>query len=424
VWSRLVILALFNALPVTAQTKPLVFYNVDVFDGYHILRGRTVTVVDGMIRSVSAAGVRPSDSAVEIDGAGRTLLPGLIDAHVHIGHEETLEQAAAFGVTTVFDTWGDPNTLFPLKKEIEQGEHPNAADFRTAGTGATVPGGHPTQTGAKFPTLGARDDVQAFVDARFAEDSDYLKIIYDHFLPTLSPEQLHALVLAAHKRNRLVVAHEGTQSEGLDEMRAGVDGVEHIFDDTRISREFLDTAVVTHTVLTPTLSIIQALSGKPTGSALATDPRFEPYILGWALQILTTKLPESVTKKHHYENAQAAVMALPDGGITILAGTDSPNPDTSYGVSLHQELLLLTECGLSNEEALRAATSSPAREFGLVDRGRIETGRRADLLLVKGDPSKDIRATRDIVGAWKMGIAIQREEVAKHAIESSKNRQN
>ena len=424
-WSRLVILALFSAPPVMAQTKPLVFYNVDIFDGYHILRGRTVTVEDGMIQSVTAVAVRPPDSAVVIDGAGRTLLPGLIDAHVHIGHEETLEQAAALGVTTVLDMWGDPNTLIPLKKEIERGQHPNAADFRTAGTGATVPRGHPTQiAGPKFPTLGAGDDVEAFVDARFAEGSDYLKIIYDHFLPTFPAEQLDALVIAAHKRNRLAVAHEGTQSEGLDEMRAGVDGVEHIFDDTPISREFLDTAVVTHAVFTPTLSIIQALSGKPTGSALATDPRFEPYILGWALQILTTKLPESVTKKHHYENAQAAVRALHDAGITILAGTDSPNPDTSYGVSLHQELLLLTECGLSNEEALRAATSSPAREFGLVDRGRIETGRRADLLLVKGDPSKDIRATRDIVGVWKMGIAIQRDEVAKHAIESRKNRQN
>src|SRR5438132_12272608 len=178
-WLHLLILALFNALPVMAQTKPLVFYNVDVFDGYHILRGRTVTVEGGMIRSVTAAGVKPPDSAVVIDGAGRTLLPGLIDAHVHIGHEETLEQSAALGVTTVLDMWGDPNTLMPLKKAIEQGEHPNAADFRTGGTGATVPGGHRTKmAGPKVATLGPGDDVQAFVDARFAEGSDYLKIIY------------------------------------------------------------------------------------------------------------------------------------------------------------------------------------------------------------------------------------------------------
>jgi imidazolonepropionase-like amidohydrolase len=118
------------------------------------------------------------------------------------------------------------------------------------------------------------------------------------------------------------------------------------------------------------------------------------------------------------------VRVLHDAGITILAGADVPNPGTSYGVSFHQELFLLTECGLSNEEALRAATSSPAREFGLIDRGRIETGRRADLLLVKGDPSKDIRATRDIVGVCKTGIAIERDEVAKRAAESRIDRQN
>src|SRR6267143_2124038 len=182
-------------------------------------------VKDGMIRSVTVAAVRPPDSAAVIDGAGRTLLPGLIDAHVHIGHEETLEQAAALGVTTVLDMWGDPSTLIPLKKKIEQGEHPNAADFRTAGTGATVPRGHPTQiAGPKFPTLGADDDVEAFVDARFAEGSDYLKIFYY----------------------------------------------------TPISLKFLETAVVTHALSTPTLSIIQALSGKPTRSALATHPSFEP----------------------------------------------------------------------------------------------------------------------------------------------------
>src|ERR1700675_3062362 len=138
-WPRLIILALFSALPVMAQTKPLVFYNVDVFDGYHILHGRTVTVEDGMTRSISVAGVRPPDSAVVIDGAGRTLLPGLIDAHVHIGREETLEQAAALGVTTVLDMWGDPNTLIPLKKEMEGGKNPNPAAFGPPGTGEKFP---------------------------------------------------------------------------------------------------------------------------------------------------------------------------------------------------------------------------------------------------------------------------------------------
>lgn len=432
----LIIFVLFNALAASAQTRSVdqmtalskntrvVFYNVDVFDGYRMLRSQTVTIENGMIQSVIATQAKTStDSSTAIDGHGMTLLPGLIDAHVHIGGgEQPLEQGAALGVTTVLDMWGDPLNLAHLEKEIARGEHPNAADFRTAGTGATAPNGHPTQMcGPPLPTLKPEDDVQSFVDARFAEGSDYLKIIYEHAFPTLSVEQLHALVLAAHKRNKLVVAHESKQFEGLAEMQAGVDGVEHIFDDAPISREFIETAVATHMVFTPTLSILQAVGGDPSGSALAADPRFEPYILGWALQILTIKLPPEMTKEHHYEVAKAAVRALYEAGVTILAGTDAPNPDTSYGVSLHQELLLLTECGLSPEEALRAATSGPAREFGLIDRGRIESGRRADLLLVKGDPTKDVRATRDIVGVWKAGVPIDRNAVAKMAAESRKS---
>jgi dihydroorotase-like cyclic amidohydrolase len=280
-----------------------------------------------MIQSVTTTETAPSvDAFATIDGHGMTLLPGLIDAHVHIGGgEQPLEQAAALGVTTVLDMWGDPGRLAPLEKEMARGEHPNAADFRTAGTGATVPKGHPTEMeGPPFPTLKPEDDMQSFVDARFAEGSDYLMIIYEHTYPTLSVEQLRALVLAAHKRNKLVVAHEGKQSEGLAEMQAGVDGVEHIFDDTLISREFIETAVATHMVFTPTLSIIQALGGDPSGSALAVDPRFEPYLLGWALQILTIKLPPELAQKHHYEIAKAAVRALHEGGLRFLRERTRP----------------------------------------------------------------------------------------------------
>jgi hypothetical protein len=135
-------------------------------------------------------------------------------------------------------------TFAPLEKEIARGEHQNAADFRTAGTGATVPKGHPTEMGGpSIPTLKPDDDIQSFVDARFADGSDYLKIMYEHAYPTLSLEQLRALVLAAHKRNKLAVAHESKQFEGMAEMQAGVDGVEHIFDDVPITREIIETAV-------------------------------------------------------------------------------------------------------------------------------------------------------------------------------------
>ncbi len=409
------------ALNLSAQTAPLVFYKVDVFDGYQMLRDQTVVVQNGMIRDVGASADSPP-AADFIDGTGKTLMPGLIDAHCHIASEESLEQAAALGVTTELDMFSDPKQLVPLRNAVENGKYPNAADFRTAGTGANAPGGHPSEMGGPpFPALGPNDDPQKFVDARFAEGSDYLKILYDHTLPGLSFQQLKDLVAAAHKRNKLVAVHETVQHDGLQAIEAGADDLEHVFADTPISREFLNAAVANHIVITPTLAVISAFTGKPTGPELAKDPRFAPYLLGWAVGILNVKLPAKVVQRGHYEYAQAAVRALHEAGITILAGTDSPNPDTGYGVSMHAELLLLTQCGLTPEEALHAATAAPAREFQLIDRGRIQAGRRADLLLMEGDPSKDIEATRNIQGVWKAGVKIDRSAIARAMDASRKN---
>jgi len=404
-----------------AQSGPQSFYNVDVFDGYQMLRGQTVEVENGVIREVRPATQRPS-KADFIDGTGKTLLPGLIDAHCHIGYqEEGLEQAAALGVTTELDMWGDPARLGTLRQEIKHGQHPNAADFRTAGIGASAPGGHPSEMeGPPYPKLGPQDDVQAFVDARIAEGSDYLKIIYDHLLPGLTFDQLRDLVAAAHRRNLRVVVHETMQKDGLEAIRAGADNVEHLFADTPIAAEFISAAVQNHTAITPTLAIISSAGGEARGAPVADDARFSPYLLGWNVRGLHSKFPEEFTKRTHFEYACAATKALRQAGAILLAGTDAPGPGTGYGLSMHVELQLLTECGLTAEEALSAATAVTAREFGLIDRGRIEVGRRADLLLVKGDPTKEIRATRDIVGVWIGGRKIDRDAVARMAEASRK----
>ena len=95
-------------------------------------------------------------------------------------------------------------------------------------------------------------------------------------------------------------------------------------------------------------------------------------------------------------------------GVPILAGSDAPNPGTAHGASMHRELELLVDSGLTPVEALRSATLVPARAFGLTDRGRVATGLRGDLVLVNGDPTTDILATRDIAGVWKRGVMIDR----------------
>ena len=110
-----------------------------------------------------------------------------------------------------------------------------------------------------------------------------------------------------------------------------------------------------------------------------------------------------------FEAALATVAELHAAGVELMAGSDAPNPGTAHGASLHHELELLVRAGLTPTEALRAATTTPARRFGLSDRGRIAPGRRADLLLVRGDPTADITATRQIERVWKNGAPVQRQ---------------
>jgi imidazolonepropionase-like amidohydrolase len=100
----------------------------------------------------------------------------------------------------------------------------------------------------------------------------------------------------------------------------------------------------------------------------------------------------------------AAAAALHRAGVPLLAGTDATPFAPAHGAGMHRELELLTRAGLSNEKVLAAATSVPARHFGLTDRGRIVPGLRADLVLVAGDPTQDITATRAIVDVWRRGV--------------------
>ena len=109
------------------------------------------------------------------------------------------------------------------------------------------------------------------------------------------------------------------------------------------------------------------------------------------------------------ENCEASlgwVRELKAASVAIQAGTDAPNPGTAHGASLHTELVLLVKAGLTPREALAAATSLPASAFRLSDRGRIAVGLRADLLLIDGDPTIDIRSTRNIVAVWKQGTPV------------------
>src|SRR5699024_9534069 len=125
--------------------------------------------------------------------------------------------------------------------------------------------------------------------------------------------------------------------------------------------------------------------------------------------MLARSFPGSGTRSARWPAVLENIRKLHAAGVPLLAGSDAGNPGTAHGPSLHHELALLVEAGLTPIEALRAATSIPARQFGLAGRGCLQPGCRADLVLIDGNPLDDIRHTVRIDAVWKTGLPPEAE---------------
>ncbi|WP_394844211.1 CIA30 family protein [Pendulispora brunnea] len=392
------------------QHATLAIRDVRVFDGQKVVTSRATVLVDGERIVAIGENLSAPPGAEVVDGAGKTLLPGLIDAHVHVFDSSQLEQSLAFGVTTVLDMFAIPDAIKELRSP-----RPDRAEIRSAGILATAPGGHGTEYGFEIPTLDRPDQAQDFVDARIAEGSDYIKIVLDdgsavgRRTPTLSNDTVVALVKAAHARGKMAVVHVHSLETTKAVLAAGADGVEHIFADRMPPEGFAAEAAKHKAFVTPTLAVMSSVYGRK--STLEKDEALAPYLMPAARRQLQASFPLHGIGPAGGAAGMAAVKQLEAAGVPILAGTDAPNPGTAYGVSMHDELALLVSAGLTPSQALEAATSAPARSFALSDRGRIAPGLRADLLLVDGDPTADILATRRIVGVWHAGARLDRDAV-------------
>ncbi|GAA3934668.1 CIA30 family protein [Luteimonas lutimaris] len=388
--------------------------DVRVFDGERAIERANVVVRDGRIAAVGADARIPEGLDV-VDGAGKTLLPGLVDAHVH-SWGNARSDALRFGVTTELDMLGDWNRLPQIEQQRGSLAGTSRADLWSAGAAVTAPGGHGTQYGMDVPTLAADGDAGAFVDARVAEGSDYIKIIVEDLgaygtgmrMPTLAPAQVAAAIDAAHRNDRLAVVHVSGRAPAMQAVEAGADGLAHIFIDAPVDEAFAKAARSHDSFVIPTLSVLMGIAGSGEGARLADDPRLQPWLGNEQVATLEASFPLHARDPALAERLLASVAALHAAGVTILAGTDAGNPGTTHGASMHGELELLVRAGLSPAEALNAATAATARAFGLDDRGRITPGLRADLLLVEGNPLADITATRAIDTVWKNGHAVER----------------
>ncbi len=405
--------ALFINMDGQRGSNVMAIQNARLFDGENVIPTGTVLVRDGKITACGPDVVVPAGAQV-FDGTGKTLLPGLIDSHVHVWATDQLKQTLVFGVTAVVDMFMDVKTMKDIKGMQAEGKAGDLAYLISAGTVATAPGGHGTQFGLTIPTLTAPAQAAGFVGERIADGSDFIKIIRDDWSifglsrPALSHEIVAALIDSAHKKGKIAIIHAASLRNCQDALNAGVDGLAHLFFDNAFDPDIGKLAAAKKAFVIPTFCVLRTLAGIYDAIELAQDADVSPYLKPNDAQNLKASFPFK-TSEANYAAAEKALRQLKEAGVPILAGTDSPNPGTIFGASLHRELDLLTKAGLTPIEALKAATSVAADQFQIKGRGRIQQGYSADLVLVNGDPTVDIKATRRIEAVWKDGIRVNRQ---------------
>lgn len=360
--------------------------NIRLFDGRAVHDRAAVTVDEDTIVNV-VTGAAASVTSFDVDGNGGLLMPGLIDGHVHVTSTNDLYLFEQHGVTTVLDMGSHE-----VCQVRSLSDTTGMTDVRTAGPPASGPGGIHTRV-LGFPAdtaVTSPEDAERFVTARAGDGSDYVKIIVD---PPQAPGALPAdvvaaLVVAAQAHGMISVAHTAAYHAVEIAVSAGVDVVTHTPLERPLSAQLVARMAANGTACIPTLTMMRAVSQLPPGA--------RAYRPGLDMQ-----------------HALRSVTQLRASGVRLLAGTDANTAagtiaNVRPGQSLHDELALLVQAGLTPLEALRSATTEPAHVFGLDDRGSVEAGKRADLLLVSGDPLTTIEDTRAIQRVWVKGSTTAR----------------
>jgi imidazolonepropionase-like amidohydrolase len=427
------------------QTKRTAIVNVHVFDGTKMLGQKNVVFQHGKIISISN---EVPIGAEVIDGRGCTLLPGLIDAHVHTS-EDSLRDAILFGVTTELEMQGG---MTKKGRELQLKDKFNVADVRSSGMALTAPGGHPDELipkGEGIPSfilkkmekmteeekqefiasfeerksedgnkldVTTKDGAVKFVRQQMENGADYFKIMIEEGtvmnapgLPMIQPEVMRAAVDEAHKLGKIVIAHVLTAEAAKTAVDVGVDGLAHLFIDRPDWTPELIKAIADKGIfVTPCLVLNSSIIGT-SACHVAKDKRVEHKLNeDWKMTMCScfNTFPAG-NMEDNFNN----VKDLFDAGVDILVGTDVSVPmphlgGLAHGVSVHHEMQLLVDAGLSPTDALRSATSVIAKRFSLTDRGQIAEGLRADLVLVKGNPSENISDSLSILNVWKEGAEI------------------
>jgi imidazolonepropionase-like amidohydrolase len=439
----------------------ILIHNCTVIDGVGDvpLRNAWVLIDDGKILRVGTSvpgdggasatdgkttiGIGASVSADEgvtadtvIDAHGGTLLPGLMNLHVHIQRRHLSRGAALFrsgatGVSTASESqrmllalrnaWYELSlgitTLRDLTSQTRLGsklrDSLQAGIFRgprmiSCGTAIACTGGHGTHRGyGDALEADGPDEVAKAVRREIKEGAEFIKLMASGGLAGMPEhehpdwveytlEELRAGVEAAHSHGKTVTVHAMGEQPPLTSLRAGVDGIEH---GTKLTDEAIDMMLERGVYYVPTMSGITSLADREAESGNARMAKLVREVVVWPQR-------ESVRRAH-------------ERGVLIGAGTDT------LGELVH-ELELMEECGLSRMEAIKTATSNAAKIIGMESRlGQVKEGYLADLLLVKSDPLQSLANLRDVsvvisggsivTAEWISGIALPNPAASNNA---------
>ena len=435
--SVLFLFLIFTQTNQTSQSKPLVFTHVTVIDATDAPPhpDMTVIITGDRITNLGKTGkIRVPKGAQVVDGTGKFLIPGLWDMHVHLSitTESTLPAFVANGVTGVRDMGGDLSQIDGWRKEIAAGVLTGPRIFRA---GPLVDG--PKKTAMYRLTVNNPTEARQAIIFLKEQGVDFIKI--HNRVPR---DAYFALADECRKQKITFAGHvpRGVSAEEASE--AGQRSIEHTevlveaaafqqgsqakspeqalatYTDERRKSLFAQFAK-NGTWYCPTLIEYRNFAFETDPSVL-DDPR-QKYLAPATKEYIEkffpapprdTPVEQYAGRRAFFQTFFGLVSEMQRAGVGILAGTDPPARGVFPGFSLHDELALLVQAGLTPTEALQAATRNPAKFFGKLDSfGTIEKGKIADLVLLEGNPLENIQNTRQIAAVVHGGKLIPKLEL-------------
>jgi imidazolonepropionase-like amidohydrolase len=421
---------------------------ITVFTGARLIDGTggaptenaTVVIEDDRIVTAGAAGKddRHPANAKFVDCHGYTIIPGLISDHSHLGlvkdgkvspenyTEENIGRQLrlyeGYGVTAVLSLGVNKDLLYALRDQQRAGGI-GGADIFTADHGlGVVSAAPPLPVGPdQIVRPGTPDEARQMVDEMAARHPDLLKIWVDDFFgsvkPRMSPEIQEAIISEAHRQGLRVAAHVFYLEDAKRLLQEGLDVIAHSVRDQAVDQEFIDLMKQRRAAYIATLTLDEAqfiYAEHPAWMQTAAFQRAaNPKLLEtWLSPQYAAKMrqnPQTPMNQAALTNAMHNVKTVFDAGVLVGFGTDSgASPTRLPGWAEHRELQLLVAAGLTPGQAIACATSHAAQLLGdQKNRGTVEAGKRADFLILAGNPLEDIANTTRLVAVYHGGRRVE-----------------